>query len=431
MLKKAFKVRLYPNKTQALYIAKAIGCVRAIYNMMLHDEKEAYQAYVDAEKDMTDEEKKNHKYTHKISYSGYSKQEQTSYLKEIEARTLNSVQQNLKKAFQNFFKNRDKGFGFPTFKKKMAAGSFQSDKIQVIGRKLKIPKCPGLVPFRNYEDIDFSTLTTKTITISRTSNYKYYASILCDVPDEEPLPKTGKTIGIDLGVTSAVTLDDGRKIDRKSIITKNKFFRGNRNGEDPRVKELRSQIEFYQAKMMKAGVWQDVTFTGKDGQTHTKRKLVQETGNYRRLKEKVAALTEKLNNIRQDYINKVARSLVEEADVICMEDLTIQADGNNQGLLGNNEALTNKQNQTKNRNIAEASMGMIGTKIESMAARYGRTVVKVNPANTTRTCHCCGYVMTEGLATSIREWTCPQCHTHHDRDVNAAKNILARGVAKL
>lgn len=423
---KAFKVRLYPNTTQANYFARAIGCCRAIYNLMLHDEKNAYEVYKAEEAGMSDEEKKHHKYTHRPNYSIYPKQAQTSYLKEIEARALNFVQQNLRQAFTNFITCRSQGVGYPVYKKKTMAGSFQSDKIQVIGHKLKVPKCPGLVRFRNYEEVNFDEMTTKTITISRNCAGKFFASILVEVADAAPLPNTGKTVGIDLGVSTAVTFDDGRKLDRKSIVTKQKYFRGNRNGEDPRVKELRNKIEFYQAKMNKAGTWTVVTFIGKDGKEHQKPKLVAESGNYKRYKKKIAALTEQLCNIRNNYINETARFVVDNADVICMEDLTIK-----DGMLKDDSDKTNRQNGIRHRNIAEASMGMIATKIKSMASTYGKTVVKVNPAYTTITCHCCGNKLTEKLATSIREWTCAKCGAHHDRDVNAAINIRRFGIDKM
>jgi putative transposase len=420
---KAFKVRLYPNKIQANYFAKAIVCARAIFNMMLHDANEAYEEYKKSIEGMSADEKKAHKFKHKINYSIYPKQETTSFLKEIEARALNCVQRNLETAFDNFFKGRAK---HPEYHKKSIAGSFQSDKIKVNGHKLKVPKCPGMIQFRNYEDINFAELKTRTITISRSSTGKYFASILCEVPDAEPLPKTGNTVGIDLGVSTAVTFDDGRKIDRRSIVTKKKYFRGNRNGDDPRVKEVRNKIEFYQAKKMRAGTWTVVTFTGKDGKEHQKRKLVAESGNYKRYKKKVAALTEQLYNMRNNYINETARFVVDNADVICMEDLAIKG-----GLLKDVADKSNRQNGTTHRNIAEASMGRIATKIKSMASTYGKTVVEVDPAYTSRTCHCCGNKLTEKLVTSIREWTCAKCGAHHDRDVNAAMNIKQAGLAKL
>lgn len=423
---KAFKVRLYPNTTQRIYIARAIGCSRAIYNMMLHDYNEAYKQFRKDEEPMTDDEKKKYKFTHKLNYSGYAKQPETSYLKEIESHALSYVKQNLKGALDKFFKGRNKGVGKPVYKKKTTEGSFQSNRIKVIGNKLKIPKCKGLVQFRNYTDVDFSKLETRTITISRNCAGHYFASILCEVPDVEPLPKTGKTIGIDLGVACAVTMDDGTKIDRISVNTEKKTFRGKERWAPASVKPIREKNAFYQKKMMNAGVWADVTFIGKDGKEHVKRNLVQESGNYRRYKQKVAKLTEKLYNIRNNYVNNVAKKVIESADVICMEDLTIK-----NRMLTDDDDKTNKQNATSHRNIAEASMGMIAQKITSMAKTYGRTVVEVDAHYTSMTCHCCGNVLTKKLATSIRDWTCPKCGTHHDRDVNAAKNILKRGLTKL
>lgn len=432
MMNKAFKVRLYPNKNQATFLSKSIGCNKKMYNLLLDGCKSAYEAFKKEEEGMDEDQKKAHKFTHKPNYTAYSNLPEFSYMDEVEKRGLCYTQQNLKTAFQNFFKRRKDGVGYPV-KKSFAdkSGSFQSDGIKVVeGFKLRIPKCPGLVTYRNYRDIELHKMVTKTVTVSRDSAGKYFASILCEIPDIEPLPSTGKTVGIDLGVSTAVAFDDGRKIDRKSMNTKKKFFRGDRNGKDPRVDKLNKQIDFLQAKLSKAGKWNTIEFTGKDGQKHTKRVLVEASGNYNRIKKRIAQLQQRLYNIRNTFINNAARTVIDSADVICMEELDIR-NKNGSGMLADSDDKTNRENATKHRNIAEASMGMLGRKIDSMAKMYGRTVVKVKPAYTTMTCSCCGARLTEKLDTKIRSWTCSKCGTHHDRDVNAARNILKNGLEKL
>lgn len=420
---KAFKVRLYPNKTQSEYMARAIGCCRKLYNVMLDDYQKAYDAFKKEEEGMSEEEKKAHKFNHKPNYAIYPKMEEYAWMTEIEARARNFVQQNFKEALKNFFKKNKAGVGFPAHKKRMVAGSFQSDEIKVIGNKIKLPKCDGMIPFRNYRDIDFSKYTTKTITISRTSNYKYFASILVeDWPDEEPLPKTGKTVGIDIN-EFMVAFSDGKKLDRASLDTKEKFFTGSRDPRIKKIKELEEKIDFYEQKLAKAGVWTTRTFTGKDGNEHVKRVLVQETGNFKRYKQKLANLNEKLMNIRRDFITKASKAIVADADTIVMEDLNIA------GMLEDNEEKTNRQNGRSHRNVLSSCMGMLGTKVSTMGETAGRTIIKVNPANTSKTCHVCGKVRTVPLLMSDRKWKCIHCGSEFDRDVNAAINVLNRGVA--
>lgn len=418
---KAYKVRLYPNKTQAEYFARAMGCCRKLYNLMLDDYKKAYAEFKGAEEGMSDSEKKGRKFKYSPNYSSYAKMEEYSYMADIEARVRNYVQQNFKEAIGRFLSSKG-AVGFPVHKKRMVAGSFQSDRVKVLDGKLKIPMCPGTVKFRNYRDVDFSTMKTKTITISRTSNYKYYAAILVeDAPDAESLPKTGKTIGIDIGEFT-VALDDGRKVDRKSLDTEKKFFTGKRDSRIKKIKELEDKIDFYEQRLVRAGVWTTRTFTGKDGKEHVKRVLVQETGNFRRIKQKIANLNERLVNVRRDFITKASKAIVAEADTIVMEDLKIA------GMLKDSEEKTNRQNSRTHRNVLSSCMGMLGTKIASMAQNAGKNVIKVEPANTSKTCHVCGHIRTIPLPTSMREWRCV-CGAELDRDVNAAINILNRGVA--
>ena len=421
---KAYKVRLYPNKTQAQYFARAIGCCRKLYNLMLDDYVKAYSAYRAELEGLTDAEKKKYKFKYSPNYAPYAKVEEFSWMKEIEARARNYVQQNFKEAIKRFLDKKG-AVGFPTHKKRMVSGSFQSDRIKIKGHKLKVPLCPGLVQFRNYGDIDFSTMKAKTITISRTSNYKYYASILVEnAPDAEPLPKTGKTIGIDIN-EFMVAVNDGRKLDRKSLDTDKKFFTGSRDPrtENEKLHKLEEKIDFYERKLSRAGVWTTRTFTGKDGKEHVKRVLVQETGNYRRIKQKIANLNEKLVNVRRDFITKATKAIVPEADTIVMEGLKIAT------MLKDSETKTNRQNGRTHRNVLASCMGMLGTKITETATKAGKTVIKVEPAYTTRTCHVCGQVRSIPIPLSQRKWTCCACGAELDRDVNAAKNILQRGVA--
>jgi len=195
IIKKAYKFRIYPTLEQVIFFSKNFGCVRKVYNLMLDDRKKDYEEYKST--------------GIKTEYPTPAKyKEEYPYLKEVDSLALSNVQLNLQKAYKNFFTS---GFGFPKFKKKSHSQSYktnnQKGSIALDGRFIKLPKL-GWVRVKAHRQIEG---VIKSVTISMTPTGKYYVSILCET-EIIPLPKTGSSVGIDLGISDFAILSTGEKI---------------------------------------------------------------------------------------------------------------------------------------------------------------------------------------------------------------------------
>ncbi|KIX90143.1 transposase, partial [Staphylococcus microti] len=205
---KAYKFRLYPTEEQEVFFAKSFGCVRKVYNLMLHDRIKAYQ------------EKTNNP-SEKMRFPTPAKYKKAfPFLKEVDSLALANAQLNLDKAYKNFF--RDKSVGFPRFKsKKNPVQSYttnnQNGTVALIDDKfVKVPKLKSLIRIKLHRK---PKGVIKSATISRHASGKYYISLLCKEGINE-LPKSNSAIGIDLGITSFAILSDGQKIDNHKFTAK-------------------------------------------------------------------------------------------------------------------------------------------------------------------------------------------------------------------
>ena len=366
---KAYKYRIYPTEEQKIFISKTFGCVRLIYNLMLNDRIKSYE-----------ENKEDIK---KIKYPTPAKYKKDfEFLKEVDSLALANAQLNLDKSYKNFF--RDKSVGFPRFRsKKNPVQSYttnnQNGTVNIVGKHIKIPKLKSLIKIhREIKGI------IKSATISRVASGKYYVSILCETEINE-LPKTNSNIGIDLGLKDMMILLNGEKIANK------KFSR-----------KLERKLRKEQRKLSR-----------KQEVAKKEKRDLKECKNYQKQKIKLAKIHEKIMNSRNDFLNKLSTEIIKSHDIICIEDL------NTKGLL---------QNHKLARSIADVSWYKIINKLEYKAKWYGKEIIKIDrwyPSS--QICSVCGE-NTGKKALSIREWTCPFCNTTHDRDINAAKNILAEGL---
>ena len=368
---KAYKYRIYPTEEQKIFISKTFGCVRLVYNLMLNDRIKSYE-----------ENKEDIK---KIKYPTPAKYKQDfEFLKEVDSLALANAQLNLDKSYKNFF--RDKSVGFPKFKsKKNPVQSYttnnQNGTVNIIGKFIKIPKLKSLIKIKIHREIKG---IIKSATISRVASGKYYVSILCETEINE-LPKTNSNIGIDLGLKDMMILSNGEKIANK------KFSR-----------KLERKLRREQRKLSR-----------KQEVAKKEKRDLKECKNYQKQKIKLAKIHEKIMNSRNDFLNKLSTEIIKSHDIICIEDL------NTKGLL---------QNHKLARSIADVSWYKIINKLEYKAKWYGKEIIKIDrwyPSS--QICSVCGE-NTGKKALSIREWTCPFCNTTHDRDINAAKNILAEGL---
>ncbi|KLO67103.1 transposase [Enterococcus cecorum] len=370
---KAYKFRIYPTEEQKIFFAKTFGCVRKVYNLMLNDRKKAY------------EEVKNDP-SKKMTFPTPAKyKEEFPFLKEVDSLALANAQLHLDKAYKNFFRN--KSVGFPRFKsKKNPVQSYttnnQNGTVALIDNKfIKVPKLKSLIRIKLHRQ---PKGMIKSAIVSRHASGKYYISLLCKEEINE-LPKTNSAIGIDLGITDFAILSDGQKIDNNRLTSK-----------------MEKKLKREQRKLSKRALL-----------AKNKGIPLSEAKNYQKQKLKVARLHEKVMNQRTDFLNKLSTEIIKNHDIICIEDLNVK------GMLRNHKLA---------RSISDVSWSSFVAKLQYKADWYGREIIKVDmwfPSS--QICSGCGHK--DGKKPlDIREWTCPICHTHHDRDINASINILTEGL---
>lgn len=363
----AYRFRLYPTNAQEHLIQKTFGCVRYVYNHFLAERKSTYAC--------TGHTPTRFQQDKELT----ALRQQIEWLREPDKCALQNAVKDLDSAYQNFFRRVEKGRkpGYPRFKsKKSHRKSYQTSScIKVFDKHVQLPKL-GRVRCAISKQVRGRVLNA---TVSQEPSGKYYVSLCCTDVEIEMLPPTGAVIGIDLGIKDMAITSDGRKIDNEKYTYKSA----------KRLARLQRQLS----------------------------RKPKGSRNWEKARIKVARCQEHIANQRRDNIQKHTTQLIRDYDVICIEDLNV--DGMKRG---------------KNQGKAASDVGMreFRRELEYKAQWYGKTISVIGrffPSS--QLCHCCGYKNPLVKDRKIREWTCPECGENHDRDINAAMNILNEGMRLL
>lgn len=366
----SYKFRLYPNQTQKLQILRTLGCCRYVFNYYLAKRKDIYE-----------QTGKTLNY-YECANDMTQLKKSLEWLKEADSTALQSSIKDLDTAYQNFFrrvKNGEKP-GYPRFKsKRNRRQSYKSRctgaSIKVFDNAVQLPKL-GKVKCRISKRVEGRILSA---TVSRNPSGKYFVAICCTDVDIEPLPSTGAVVGIDMGIKSFAITSDGDEHPNHKYLSKSQ----------KKLAKLQRQL----------------SRKSKGSKRREKARI------------RVAVLHEHVANQRLDMLHKLSSNLVRDYDLISIEDLA-------------------PKNMVKNhklaRAISDASWGEFRRQLGYKTKWYGKVLVTVDrfyPSS--QLCSECGTQWPGTKDLSVREWTCPECGATHDRDRNAAINILNEGLRLL
>lgn len=366
---KSYKYRIYPNKQQEELIQKTFGCCRFVYNQTLAYKKEKYEI----EKISLSKNDCNN-YVNRVLKKEYE------WLKEVDKFSLTNAVYNMNNAYKKFFNEHS---GYPKYKSKKYHkqsyttnnGNFNREhqliEVSFNDNKIKLPKLKW-IKTKIHREFDGKI---KSATISQVPSGKYFVSVLVET-EHIPIESTGCMIGVDLGIKDLLITSDGEKFD--NIRTTKKY-------EDKLVKEQRRLSH-----------------------------KVKGSNNWSKQRIKVARIYEKIHNTRMDNLHKISHKLVSENQVIVSEDLSVS-------------------NMVKNHNLAKAISDCgwyeLTRQISYKSDWNNRQYIKIGRfTKSSQPCNVCGYINVDTKDLSVRKWTCPQCGTVHDRDINAAINILNEGL---
>ncbi|MGE5655977.1 MAG: RNA-guided endonuclease InsQ/TnpB family protein [Actinomycetota bacterium] len=363
-MEKSFSYRFYPTSEQESLLRRTLGSVRLVYNRALATRTQGWY-----------ERQERIDYSETSSMlTEWKKDEELQFLNEVSCVPLQQSLRHLQAAFSNFF---DKRAQYPNFKKKRNGGSaeFTKSAFKWKNGQLFLAKCCAPLSIRWSRQLPEGS-EPSTVTLRLNPAGQWYVSIRFDDPRNLKLEPKTQSVGIDVGISSLVTLSTGEKISNP------KHF-------DKHYKQLRRAHKSLSRKQ-------------------------KGSRNREKVRVKVASIYQKITNSRTDHLHKLTTWLVRENQTIAVESLALKNMVKNKKLA---------------RSISNAGWGELVRQLEYKCEWYGRTLVKMDQwFPSSKRCGNCGHTV-EKLPLKIREWECPQCGIHHDRDINASRNILAAGLA--
>ena len=370
------KIRIYPNLEQKLYLHKAFGCSRFIYNYFLDKSQKEYES----------EKKYFNCFDSQKEVTKLKKTEEYNWLKDVDLTTITYTLKHLDAAYKNLYQARKqkKEYNLRFKSRKSHRESFTSQafktsagfnvKIDFENKKIKIPKLKSWIKYRD-ERKAFDYKSIQSITIKKTPAGNYYAAILFRIPKTVNTYETklDKSIGIDFGLKNFITLSNGEKINSPEYLKKS-------------LRKLRRLSKNFSRK-----------------KTNSKNK--------EKARIKLAKCYEKISNQRKYFNDCLSRYLVDNYDFIFIEDLNIQS-----------------MKKLWGRKVSDIAWSQFVNMLTYKAIEQGKFVFKIDKFfPSSKLCNHCGY-KNEALSLNDRKWICPVCHSELDRDINASINILKKGL---
>jgi putative transposase len=365
-MRTAYRCRAYPDAAQQAVLNRTFGCVRVVWNHILAARQQRYAT-----------KRQGTSYGQASAALTAMKQDPArAWLNEVSCVPLQQALRHQQRAFAAFFAKRAR---YPRFKSRQGrqAAEYTRSAFTLRNGELRLAKTPGPLAFVwSWTGVEVAGLDPTTVFVSKEPDGRWYVTLAVDAEPPQPRPAAGRAVGVDLGISSFAVTSHGERI------------------ANPRHLERRARnLARYQRRLARCQ---------------------RDSANRAKAKAKVARAHRKVRNARADFLHKTTTGLVRGNDLIAIEDLNVSAMVRNRHLA---------------RAISDCGWGEFRRQLEYKCQRAGRRLVVTGRwYPSTKTCSACGFLLAE-LSLSTRTWRCPSCRTRHDRDLNAAKNILAAGLA--